>query len=122
MRLGLYTEANFALVGTHSHSGVGGFLNNLLPQLTSLGFVKQTYDAIVNGMNSTHLLTPELNPVYSGTVLAVQRAHDSLALGTLSLGNTTVLDTNINRSPFAYEANPAAERARYVAFLLTCVQ
>ncbi|KAF8608399.1 Neutral/alkaline nonlysosomal ceramidase [Ceratobasidium sp. AG-I] len=93
---GLYTEANFALVGTHSHSGVGGFLNNLLPQLTSLGFVKQTYDAIVNG-----------------TVLAVQRAHDSLALGSLSLGNTTVLDTNINRSPFAYEANPAAERARY---------
>ncbi|CAE6472083.1 unnamed protein product [Rhizoctonia solani] len=93
---GLYNEANFALVGTHSHAGVGGFLNNLLPQLTSLGFVKQTYDAIVNG-----------------TVLAVQRAHDSLALGTLSLGNTTILDTNINRSPFAYEANPAEERARY---------
>ncbi|KAG8790751.1 hypothetical protein FRC12_011113 [Ceratobasidium sp. 428] len=93
---GLYTEANFALVGTHSHSGVGGFLNNLLPQLTSLGFVKQTYDAIVNG-----------------TVLAVQRAHESLELGTLSVGNTTVLDTNINRSPFAYDANPAEERARY---------
>ncbi|CAE6505603.1 unnamed protein product [Rhizoctonia solani] len=93
---GLYNEANFALVGTHSHAGVGGFLNNLLPQLTSLGFVKQTYDAIVNG-----------------TVLAVQRAHNSLALGTLSLGNTTILDTNINRSPFAYEANPAEERAKY---------
>ncbi|GAB1523209.1 hypothetical protein RhiTH_006340 [Rhizoctonia solani] len=93
---GLYNEANFALVGTHSHAGVGGFLNNLLPQLTSLGFVKQTYDAIVNG-----------------TVLAIQRAHDSLALGTLSLGNTTILDTNINRSPFAYEANPAEERAKY---------
>jgi neutral ceramidase len=50
----------------------------------------------------------------TGTVLAVQRAHDSLALGTLSLGNTTILDTNINRSPFAYEANPAEERARLV--------
>ncbi|KAG8736453.1 hypothetical protein FRC10_009309 [Ceratobasidium sp. 414] len=94
IRRGLYNEANFALVGTHSHSGVGGFLNNLLPQLTSLGFVRQTYDAIVDG-----------------TILAVQRAHESLALGTLSLGNTTVLDTNINRSPFAYEANPAEERA-----------
>ncbi|QRW25286.1 hypothetical protein RhiXN_07235 [Rhizoctonia solani] len=58
----LYTEANVALVGTHSHAGVGGFLNNLLPTLTSLGFVKQTYDAIVNG-----------------TVLAVKRAHESLA-------------------------------------------
>ncbi|KAG8726556.1 hypothetical protein FRC11_014958, partial [Ceratobasidium sp. 423] len=69
---GLYTEANVALVGTHSHAGVGGFLNNLLPTLTSLGFVKQTYDAIV-----------------SGTVLAVKRAHESLTPGTLSLGNVT---------------------------------
>lgn len=91
-------------------------MNNLLPQLTSLGFVKQTYDAIVNGMSSTLLVTLELTPARLGTVLAVQRAHDSLALGTLSLGNTTVLDTNINRSPFAYEANPAAERAKYVFF------
>ncbi|QRV98228.1 hypothetical protein RhiJN_26247 [Ceratobasidium sp. AG-Ba] len=93
---GVYTESNFALVGTHSHAGVGGYLNNLLPTLTSLGFVKQTYDAIVNG-----------------TVLAVKRAHESLAPGTLSLGNTTVLDTNINRSPYSYTANPAEERARY---------
>ncbi|KAG8789026.1 hypothetical protein FRC12_013975 [Ceratobasidium sp. 428] len=93
---GLYTESNVALVGTHSHSGVGGFLNNLLPTLTSLGFVKQTYDAIVDG-----------------TVLAVDRAHKSLAPGTLSLGNTTVLDTNVNRSPYSYSANPAEERARY---------
>ncbi|QRV84194.1 hypothetical protein RhiJN_12210 [Ceratobasidium sp. AG-Ba] len=93
---GVYTESNFALVGTHSHAGVGGYLNNLLPTLTSLGFVKQTYDAIVNG-----------------TVLAVRRAHESLAPGRLSLGNTTVLDTNINRSPYSYTANPAEERAKY---------
>ena len=37
----------------------------------------------------------------------------SLAPGEHSCGNTTVLDGNINRSPFAYLANPAAERARY---------
>lgn len=43
----------------------------------------------------------------------MKRAHESLAPGTLSLGNTTVLDTNLNRSPYSYEANPAAERARY---------
>jgi neutral ceramidase len=48
--VGLYTESNLALVGTHSHSGVAGFLNNLLPTITSLGFVKQTYDAIVTGI------------------------------------------------------------------------
>ncbi|KAB5592796.1 hypothetical protein CTheo_3780 [Ceratobasidium theobromae] len=93
---GLYTENNVALVGTHSHAGVGGFLNTLLPTLTSLGFVNQTYSAIV-----------------TGTVLAVKRAHESLAPGTLSVGNVTVLDTNLNRSPYAYEANPAEERAKY---------
>jgi neutral ceramidase len=93
---GLYTNENIAFVGTHQHSGVGGYLENLLPQITSLGYVPQTAQAIIQG-----------------TVLAVQRAHNSLAPGTLSLGNTTVLNANLNRSPSAYLANPAEERARY---------
>ncbi|KAH8097107.1 Neutral/alkaline nonlysosomal ceramidase [Cristinia sonorae] len=93
---GLYNNDNIALVSTHQHSGVGGYLENLLPQLTALGYVKQTADAIV-----------------AGTVLAVQRAHNNLAPGKLSLGNTTILNANINRSPSAYLANPAAERAKY---------
>ncbi|KAF8993031.1 Neutral/alkaline nonlysosomal ceramidase [Cyathus striatus] len=93
---GLYTNENIAFVGTHQHSGVGGYLENLLPQITALGYVKQTADAIV-----------------AGTVTAVQRAHNSLAPGKLSVGNTTILDANINRSPTAYLANPADERAEY---------
>lgn len=93
---GIYTEANVALVGTHSHSGVGGYVNNLLPQLTSLGFVRQTYDAIVDG-----------------TVRAISQAHESLAPGSLSLGNTIIHDASINRSPYSYLANPEEERARY---------
>ncbi|KZT04002.1 Neutral/alkaline nonlysosomal ceramidase [Laetiporus sulphureus 93-53] len=93
---GLYTNANIALVATHSHAGVGGYLENLLPHITSLGYVKQTADAIVQG-----------------TVRAVEFAHASMAPGKLSLGNTTILDANINRSPSAYLANPPQERARY---------
>ncbi|KAL1682695.1 Neutral/alkaline nonlysosomal ceramidase [Schizophyllum commune] len=93
---GVYTNQNIALVGTHQHSGVGGYLENLLPQITALGYVKQTAQAIVDG-----------------TVLAVQRAHESLAEGKLSVGNTTITDANRNRSPTAYLANPAEERARY---------
>ena len=93
---GVYTGDNIAFVGTHQHAGVGGYVENLLPQITSMGYVKQTADAII-----------------SGTVLAVKRAHNSLAPGKLSLGNTTILDANINRSPTAYLANPAEERARY---------
>lgn len=93
---GVYSKDNVAFVATHSHAGVGGYVENLLPQITSLGYVKQTADAIV-----------------AGTVRAVQRAHANLAPGNLRLGNTTVLDANINRSPTAYLANPAAERAKY---------
>jgi neutral ceramidase len=46
-------------------------------------------------------------------VLAVQRAHACLAPGSLSLGNVTINGGNRNRSPSAYLANPASERAQY---------
>ncbi|KAL1643235.1 hypothetical protein SLS61_009334 [Didymella pomorum] len=92
----VYTKDNVAVTGTHSHSGPGAWLNYLLPQITSLGFDKQSYQAIVDG-----------------AVLSIQRAHQGLALGTVSAGSAKVTDANINRSLFAYLANPAAERARY---------
>ncbi|KAF1931130.1 neutral ceramidase precursor [Didymella exigua CBS 183.55] len=92
----VYSKNNVAVTGTHSHSGPGAWLNYLLPQITSLGFDKQSYQAIVDG-----------------AVLSIQRAHQGLALGTISAGSGRVAGANINRSLFAYLANPAAERARY---------
>ncbi|KAL5121413.1 hypothetical protein ACEQ8H_000484 [Pleosporales sp. CAS-2024a] len=92
----VYTKDNVAVTGTHSHSGPGAWLNYLLPQITSLGFDKQSYQAIVDG-----------------ALLSIQRAHEGLSLGTLSAGSAKLTDTNINRSLFAYLANPEAERARY---------
>lgn len=91
-----YTKNSVAVTGTHSHSGPGAWLNYLLPQITSLGFDKQSYQAIVDG-----------------AVLSIQRAHQGLALGTISAGSGKIANANINRSLFAYLANPAAERARY---------
>jgi neutral ceramidase len=64
--------------------------------VTTLGFSPQSYQAIVDG-----------------AVLAVKRAHESLTLGTLGVANTTISDANINRSLYAYLANPAEERAKY---------
>ncbi|KAL1592181.1 hypothetical protein SLS59_009837 [Nothophoma quercina] len=92
----IYTKDNVAVTGTHSHSGPGAWLNYLLPQITSLGFDKESYQAIVDG-----------------AVLSIQRAHQGLALGTVSAGSARINNANINRSLFAYLANPAAERARY---------
>lgn len=92
----MYKQANIAVIGTHSHSGPGAWLNYLLPQITSRGFDKQSYQAIVDG-----------------ALLSIQRAHESLTPGYLSVGSVDVEDANINRSPYAYLANPEEERARY---------
>jgi len=92
----VYTKNNVAVTGTHSHSGPGAWLNYLLPQITSLGFDKQSYQAIVDG-----------------TLLSIKRAHEGLTLGSVSAGSARIDNANINRSLFAYLANPQAERARY---------
>ena len=91
-----YKQSNVAVTGTHSHSGPGAWLNYLLPQITSKGFDRQSYQAIVDG-----------------ALLSIQRAHSSLEPGHLSFGSVDVPNANINRSPYAYLANPAEERARY---------
>jgi neutral ceramidase len=92
----VYNQSNVAVTGTHQHSGPGAWLNYLLPQITSLGFSPQSYQAIVDG-----------------AVLSIQRAHESLSPGYLDFADTTVSDANINRSLWAYLANPASERAQY---------
>jgi neutral ceramidase len=91
-----YGEHNVALTGTHAHSGVGAWMNYLLPQVPSLGFDMQAYQAMVDG-----------------SLLSIQRAHESLTQGQLTIGTTEIPDGNINRSPYAYLANPAEERAKY---------
>ncbi|RYO85280.1 hypothetical protein DL766_009023 [Monosporascus sp. MC13-8B] len=91
-----YDHHNVAVTGTHSHSGPGAWLNYLLPQITSKGFDQQSYRAIVDG-----------------ALLSIRRAHESLAPGHLSIGSTKVFGANINRSLYAYLANPEEERAGY---------
>lgn len=91
-----YNKDTLAVTGTHSHSGPGAWLNYLLPQITSKGFSKESYQAIVDG-----------------SLLAIKRAHQSLVPGHLSLSEKQVIDANINRSPYAYLRNPKQERAKY---------
>ncbi|KAI1463945.1 Neutral/alkaline nonlysosomal ceramidase [Daldinia caldariorum] len=92
----VYGHHNLAVTGTHSHSGPGAWLNYLLPQITSKGFDQQSYRAIVDG-----------------ALLSIRHAHESLTPGHVSIGSTKVFGANINRSLFAYLANPEEERARY---------
>lgn len=94
--LSMYKEKHVALIGTHSHSGPGGYSNYLLHQASVLGFHRENYQAIVDG-----------------TLKAIRAAHKSLAEGTLTLGTAHVKDANINRSLWAYLQNPEEERNKY---------
>lgn len=92
----LYTQHNVVLSGTHTHSGPAGYLQYLIYDITGLGFVPQTFDALVDGIER-----------------AIVRAHDALRPGRLTAATTELLDGNINRSPTAYAQNPEDEREMY---------
>ena len=46
----VYTEKNVAISGTHTHSGVGGYSQYLLFDITALGFNQQAFQALVDGI------------------------------------------------------------------------
>ena len=45
----LYTNDNVCISGTHTHSGPAGYFQYLLYEVTSLGFVQETLDSLVDG-------------------------------------------------------------------------
>jgi neutral ceramidase len=92
----LYTDENVIISATHNHAGPGGYSHYALYNVITFGFDRQNFDAIVNG-------------IYSSIV----RAHQDLRPGTIRIAYADLGDTSINRSPNAYEQNPAAERASY---------
>lgn len=92
----MYSESNVVLSGTHTHSGPAGYLQYLVYDITGLGFVRETFDALVDGI-----------------LLSISRAHESIRPGSLSIHTGLLLDANINRSPTAYQENPKEERQQY---------
>ena len=92
----LYTIENVLLSGTHTHSGPGGYSHYALYNLSILGFDKQNFECIVNGM-----------------VQSIKRAHENLSPGKIFINNGNIEDCGNNRSPIAYEQNPTEEKARY---------
>ncbi len=92
----LYATENVMLSATHTHSGPGGFSHYTLYNLSSLGFDHQNFQAIVRGISES-----------------IFRAHGNLTPGRIAMASGEVHGLSKNRSPEAYEQNPAAERARY---------
>ncbi|XP_070539275.1 neutral ceramidase-like [Ptychodera flava] len=101
---GLYTDQNIAFSGQHTHSGPAGYQQYLLYDITSLGFLEDSFEAIVEGLEKSIL-----------------RAHNNLQSGYVYINKGEVIDpsgvdkhwANRNRSPYAYEANPQEEKDKY---------
>ncbi|MFS7959891.1 putative ceramidase [Helianthus anomalus] len=51
----LYNEDNVAISGTHTHAGPGGYLQYVVYSVTSLGFIPQSFDAIVTAIEMSIL-------------------------------------------------------------------
>ncbi|KAJ6750699.1 hypothetical protein OIU85_001257 [Salix viminalis] len=92
----LYTEKNVAISGIHSHAGPGGYLQYVVYIVTSLGFVRQSFDALVDGIEK-----------------CIIQAHENLHPGSIFVNKGEILDAGANRSPGAYLNNPAEERSKY---------
>lgn len=92
----LYTESNVMISGTHTHSSPGGFMMDVLFDISTYGFVKESFTALVNGITKS-----------------IDKAHNTVVPGRIFITQGEVLDANINRSPLAYLNNPKEERDRY---------
>lgn len=92
----LYTEKNVAISGIHTHAGPGGYLQYVVYIVTSLGFVRQSFDALVDGIEQS-----------------IVQAHENLRPGSMFVNTGELLDAGVNRSPSAYLNNPAEERSKY---------
>lgn len=46
----IYTIDNVILSGTHTHGTPGGFMMDLLYDMTTFGFVSETHRAIIDGI------------------------------------------------------------------------
>lgn len=62
----MYGEQNVAISGTHTHAGPGGYLQYVVYLVTSLGFVHQSFDVIVDGIEKS-----------------IIEAHDNLRPGSI---------------------------------------
>src|SRR4051812_29356175 len=89
-----YREDNVVLTATHTHAGVAGYSCYRLYNMTTNGFRPRTYQAIVDGV-----------------VASIEQAERDLAPGRLFVSRGPLLDASVNRSPQAFDRNPADDRA-----------
>lgn len=90
----LFTVDNVLIGANHTHSGPGGYSHYALYNGAILGFIRQNFECIVDGI-----------------VQAITQAHSNLVPGAILIDQGELHGCGRNRSLPAYEQNPAEERA-----------
>ena len=94
----------------------------VLFEVTSLGFIPQTFQALVDGIS--RVITIEIYIIQKIVIKkyylryfifqSILLAHNNIKPATLYYNEGQIDDANINRSPTSYLVNPPEERAKYV--------
>ncbi|XP_037044481.1 neutral ceramidase-like [Bradysia coprophila] len=92
----IYSMDNILLSASHTHGGPGGYMMYFLYDVSIFGFVRETYQSLVDGIFNS-----------------IVRAHENLQSGRIYVGETEVKGASRNRSPTSYLLNPEEERALY---------
>lgn len=92
----LYDEKNVLLTATHTHSGPGGYSTYAFYNLTTLGFSRENFNTIVDGI-----------------VNAIALAHQSKREAVIRVAAGDLHGISHNRSPTAYRLNPPEELKKY---------
>ncbi|KAL6216324.1 hypothetical protein ACLB2K_009547 [Fragaria x ananassa] len=71
----LYTEENVAISGIHTHAGPGGYLQYYLYAISTLGFIQESFDVIVNAI-----------------VQSIIQAHHNLKPGSIFINQGDVIN------------------------------
>jgi len=95
---GVYTMENICISGTHTHSTPGGYAQYVMVQVPSLGYIPETFQALVTGCAD-----------------AIAKAHENLQPGKIKYSRGALVGSNINRSPSSYLLNPQSERDEYAS-------
>lgn len=92
----LYNEKNVLISGSHTHCAPGGLSHYLIYNASMLGFNKQDFDCVVEGIFQS-----------------IVKAHESRSGGKVYIAKEDVEDCGNIRSKPAYMNNPKTERELY---------
>jgi neutral ceramidase len=94
----LYTDKNVLLSANHTHSGPGAYSHYAMYNLSMFGYDETNFNCVANGIFQS-----------------IVRAHNNLKPGSILINTGNLDGCGWNRSPDAYENNPADELSQYAS-------